>query len=147
MSRKIYPGEIGTVEARKRRLRESGICTSCGKLPLRLGKRDRCQPCWERETARTRAWRVQLMREVIAAYGNKCKCCGETRFEFLSLDHVNNDGAKERRERGYKGGYAFYRTLRDRPLREDIQILCFNCNLAKQRCGGTCPHTWEVKEV
>ena len=28
----------------------------------------------------------------------KCQCCGENHYEFLTIDHINGDGAKHRRE-------------------------------------------------
>jgi hypothetical protein len=30
--------------------------------------------------------------------------------------------------------------LRKSEIREDLQLLCFNCNLGKQINNGTCPH-------
>lgn len=50
-------------------------------------------------------------------YGNKCKCCGETNHIFLSIDHINNDGADYRKEifssskRGQTSGTAFYKWI------------------------------------
>lgn len=34
---------------------------------------------------------------VIDAYGGSCVCCGETAFEFLSIDHLKGNGAAHRR--------------------------------------------------
>jgi hypothetical protein len=31
----------------------------------------------------------QCRREALAAYGGCCECCGEQRFEFLAIDHIN----------------------------------------------------------
>ena len=83
-----------------------------------------------RETTR------RLRETVLSKYGGHCTCCDEAELAFLQVDHVNDDGTAERR--GYTG-QKFYRMLRDGPLREDLQVLCANCNQAKRRDGG-CPH-------
>jgi hypothetical protein len=41
-----------------------------------------------------------LRAELIAAYGGRCACCGESESIFLDLDHVNNDGKEDRQRRG-----------------------------------------------
>lgn len=71
--------------------------------------------------------------DVLTAYGGKCACCEEGRPEFLAIDHINNDGAKDRRGGGHWYGYL----LRYHPT--DVQILCHNCNMAKA-IYGICPH-------
>src|SRR5216683_833717 len=42
----------------------------------------------------------KLRLEALTFYSNnsepKCACCGETQYEFLALDHVNNDGSIHR---------------------------------------------------
>ncbi len=77
--------------------------------------------------------------EVLSAYGGKCACCGETQPEFLTIDHINNDGAKHRREIG-AGGTSLYGWLKKNKYPKDgFQLLCWNCNCAK-RTSGSCPH-------
>lgn len=77
-------------------------------------------------------------KKAIKIYGGKCKCCGETRYEFLAFDHINNDGYKHRKK--LSGGGAFYRWLKKNNYPNSIQILCHNCNMAKG-FWGYCPHT------
>jgi hypothetical protein len=74
---------------------------------------------------------------VLSYYGGRCACCGEVEPVFLTIDHINGNGALHRRminkadmwkwldQQGYPQGY---------------QLLCFNCNAGKYRNGGTCPH-------
>src|SRR6266852_8334175 len=50
-----------------------------------------------------RNWREKLRKRVLAAYGGKCVCCGETEDSFLSIDHIDGDGNKHRRELGKNG--------------------------------------------
>lgn len=89
---------------------------------------------------------LKLKREVIDAYGGKCACCGETELVFLTIDHVENDGAEHRREMaGESGNYSqagtrTYRWLRERNYPAGFQVLCANCNYGKQWNGGICPH-------
>jgi len=84
---------------------------------------------------------------VFRHYGNKCSCCGESTKEFLTIDHINNDGANHRRENGLRGGGAVHRWLINHNFPEDFQILCFNCNCAKY-IYKICPHKKkELKNV
>ena len=52
--------------------------------------------CAASESARKRQ-KDQGRRESIAAYGDVCACCGETREQFLTLNHI---GGKKRKH-GY----------------------------------------------
>ncbi len=82
---------------------------------------------------------LKLRRKVLALYGNQCICCGESQYEFLSLDHVNGGGRKHR-ENINKGGHTFYAWLLKQEYQPNVyQILCHNCNLAKG-FYGQCPH-------
>lgn len=84
---------------------------------------------------------LKLRLEVQEVYGGKCACCGETTPEFLTIDHINNDGAQHRKETKLKGGRRFYAWLKRNGFPKDgLQLLCFNCNCGKQINGGTCPH-------
>lgn len=82
---------------------------------------------------------------VYNAYGGyKCACCGETEPMFLTVDHVNNDGAQHRRDvnNGIKrgGGKKIYSWIIANNFPPDFQILCMQCNWGKARNGGVCPH-------
>ncbi len=84
-----------------------------------------------------RDYRSRVREKVLLAYGGKCACCGETNLKFLTFDHIDGGGTKERRLTG-KMGSTFYLTLM-RERRTDIQVLCFNCNCARY-IYGKCPH-------
>lgn len=92
---------------------------------------------WNKERNR------QVRQELIAYYGNYCACCGEDAYEFLTFDHINNDGAEQKRKIG-KGKLLYY-IYEHRPT--DIQILCYNCNCAKGNYGGVCPHQRMIRLV
>lgn len=84
--------------------------------------------------------RQRLRRLAIQTYGNKCVCCGETRYLFLTFDHKNNDGYKTRRKGGIRfEGVVFYTWLLEEH-RPDIEVACWNCNCGRAMNGGVCPH-------
>ncbi|MCW2929982.1 MAG: hypothetical protein JWM19_944 [Actinomycetia bacterium] len=90
---------------------------------------------------------LKLKREVMDAYGGRCACCGEAELVFLTIDHVDGNGAEHRRaiaaERGSKwlqAGAPTYRWLRDNNFPEGFQVLCANCNCGRHWNGGICPH-------
>jgi len=88
--------------------------------------------------ARTKRYRVKLKMDVIKAYGGCCSCCEEDHPDFLTVDHVKNDGNVHRRT--LKGTQNLYRMLRDAGYpKDDYTVLCFNCNIARS-LFGTCPH-------
>lgn len=134
----------------KRKLKN--LCTLCG---LRKPYKDfvHCRKCkkklaeWQqdnRESNRTagKRWRDRLRAEVIQTYGGICKCCGEDEPIFLTIDHINNDGADHRRAlvgRNQGGGsWNTYIWLKKNNFPSGFQVLCWNCNWAKSH--GGCPH-------
>lgn len=72
---------------------------------------------------------IDLKMEVFSHYSSKCADCGENRSEYLTMDHVNDDGASHRREIGTQ----IFPWLKRNNYPDDFQILCFNCNYAKSR--------------
>ena len=96
--------------------------------------------------------RDRLKRETFDHYGGAiCNCCGEKEFYFLTLDHVRNNGAAEKRqafgESGVKhGGGRFFHWLKRQgfPRKKDYQVLCWNCNRAKFDYK-VCPHKRNTK--
>lgn len=91
------------------------------------------------------SWYRRTRSEVIAAYGGKCACCGETERTFLVIDHVNDDGHKYRWKKGsgsygpHSGGQLL-KFIRDAGFPSDYQVLCANCNTSKSVNGGFCSH-------
>lgn len=72
---------------------------------------------------------------VISAYGGRCVCCGESKYEFLALDHVNGNGSEERRRHGKN----LAKFAHDNGCPKTLQLLCHNCNMSKGFYGA-CPH-------
>jgi hypothetical protein len=89
-------------------------------------------------------YRRNLKIEVISHYCDeeiKCVCCGETILEFLTIDHINNNGAEHRR----RVGPNIYNWLKKNNYPNGYQVLCMNCNWGKRVNGGICPHKDEKK--
>lgn len=81
----------------------------------------------------------QLKAEIIFKYGGKCACCGESGFEFLSIDHIDGSGGVHRSQIN-ASGTGFYRWLKKMEFpKSNFQILCMNCNFAKGKYNE-CPH-------
>ena len=145
----------------RKQLRETrisaGLCMYCGLRPPLDGIKG-CEECQKKVRNRQAKWvakqpdhsayqknyREAIRREVIQAYGGKCSCGGETRFEFLTLDHVDNDGAEHRREIGESSNQLVLWAKRNKfPKR--LRCMCFNCNVSTYRYGA-CPHVHEKKD-
>lgn len=88
-----------------------------------------CTQCKQERAARERRATRQAVLDIL---GSWCACCGEREYVFLDIDHINNDGAAERR----RTKTATWRLALVEPHR--FQVLCKNCNWAKFQ--GGCPH-------
>jgi hypothetical protein len=71
----------------------------------------------------------ELKKLVLKKLGNKCKKCGFTDDRVLQVDHVNNDGFKERRNK-ISGAGLYRKVLKDK--NNVYQLLCANCNWIKR---------------
>jgi len=123
------------------------LCQVCGVVkPLKAFKRvdkekvyvfKTCMSCYDRRR------RLKARKRFLELYGGICVCCGQADPRFLSIDHINNDGYKHRERIDDRD----ILTMAARHHRPDIfQILCFNCNMGKERNGGVCPHKAEPLE-
>lgn len=119
-----------------------GSCKVCTFAQIRAARIKRMANPTLRDksnaSGRERARRIKLA--VLAVYGNACACCGETEITFLSIDHVDNNGAAHRRDTGVSSGHKFYRWLIRNEFPEGFQTLCMNCQFGKAQNKGVCPH-------
>lgn len=85
--------------------------------------------------------RLAKKLNILSRYSDplRCACCGEETPEFLTLDHVENNGSEHRREIGMKSGWQFYLWIIRNNYPHGFQVLCMNCNCAKA-WWGECPH-------
>ncbi len=86
--------------------------------------------------------------EVFSHYSKgkpRCACCGEDGMRFLTVDHIDGNGAEHRRTiaRGRKvkgmSGSGRVWWLKQNGFPKGFQILCANCNFSK-RTNKYCPH-------
>ena len=84
-----------------------------------------------------RKYHESLKTAVMNVYTNgeqTCRMCGQGDLDVLTVDHINNDGAKHRR--GLKphqhGGSGLYVTLMREGYPSGFRVLCANCNLKKE---------------
>lgn len=80
--------------------------------------------------------RRRLRENVLEEYGGRCACCGETRYEFLAIDHIAGDGGTHRKTT--KGPIDRWLKANGYP-KQGFRILCHNCNMARG-LYGYCPH-------
>lgn len=126
MLKKDVPGS--DKEKEKWRLRSRKNWSLIKNNPLRM------------EKYRERRKRFLLNRRitVLSFYSKgvpKCACCGEMNYEFLAIDHINNDGNKHRKQIG--GNINAWIMANNFP--DMFQVLCHNCNFAKG-VYKICPH-------
>ena len=90
-----------------------------------------CKPCHAqrvRDRVRAKNVAVNLREKVFEVLGAECVQCGYDDKRALQFDHINNNGAKERKK--YKG-YAVYRRI-VKVKGKSYQVLCCNCNWIKR---------------
>lgn len=119
---------------RREKFLELKICL-CGNN--QLVTKNHCANCRTKHNAGTkRRWAV-VKNEVFESYGGyKCVCCNEKEKTFLSIDHINSDGAKHRKEIGS----TLYHWLMKNKFPSGFQVLCMNCQWGKKNNSGICPH-------
>lgn len=100
-----------------------------------------------RDSLRKKSAYKALKLEALQAYGGRCACCGESRYQFLTFQHSNGDGAAHRAEicGNYRhAGASFVRALKRLgfPPVPGLEVLCYNCHMATD-LNGCCPHRLE----
>lgn len=144
-------------------MKESKICSRC-KIEKKAGEfyifrpknkkvclSSACKKCdikrvmenysSERRIKRHREYVEKIRLEAFKHYGGEkpsCHCCGEDRYEFLVLDHINDDG-KQQRILSNGGSGATYKWLKRNNWPNIVAVSCHNCNLARE-FYGICPH-------
>jgi hypothetical protein len=115
-------------------------CRSCGAAHCKdYRRRKKSTGELARQKLKDRERRRKRRLHVLRHYGNRCACCGEDAYEFLAIDHINNDGGTFRAAHGNKLGDKMYIWIIRNNYPTDLQLLCHNCNLAKA-FYGICPH-------
>jgi len=84
---------------------------------------------WQRER------RKSVRLRVLEAYGGKCVCCGEAGEQFLCLDHKDGKGKEHRATLNHGRQTDMYDWAMRHNYPELLQLLCFNCNYARNYYG------------
>ena len=85
--------------------------------------------------------KYEVMKEFSKRQSNSnvpcCACCKESMLKFLTLDHI--EGRKKMGHSKRDVGYKLQRWARENDYPDTLQVLCYNCNMAKG-LFGKCPH-------
>lgn len=76
--------------------------------------------------------------KVLSHYSNgklQCKCCEESIYEFLTIDHEKGGGRKHKLAVG-----DVYGDLIRNNFPKGYRVLCMNCNFGREYNNGVCPH-------
>jgi hypothetical protein len=111
---------------------DTGMCTDCYKnksIDNLL-----CESCSEKRAI----FMFNRTKFVHAALGAKCMSCGEDTPKYLTIAHLNGDGAADKRKHG--GGLGvlryLYRFIKEgNTIPEGYGLECFNCNCSQLRKG------------
>lgn len=95
---------------------------------------------WRLILDKNRIYNEKRRKLVLQHYGGLCVCCKEKEYKFLTIDHINNDGAKQNRELKTNGGSRIVQWLIKNNYPSGYTILCYNCNCGRYRNKGVCPH-------
>ena len=73
---------------------------------------------------------IYIKAAVFQHYGGRCNACGESRLGCLELDHINNDGARHRKQSKRRSNDTIYLDLLNSNFKTDfsLQILCASCH-------------------
>lgn len=120
----------------RNRLKRVGLCPSCGNQ-LTLGKTYLCKRCAASQARSAKKYLWNQRVKVLEAYGDCCAVCGITDRDVLQIDHVNNDGAEERRKTRSKT--TLVNKIIKAGFSDRYQLLCANCNWKKGSNKGVTP--------
>jgi hypothetical protein len=118
------------------KLKFEGICTKCGKVPaVKVGM---CDHCYLKSLKGNTDKYARLRKAMLAAYGGKCKHCGESNEAVLEVDHVGNDGNVHRKElvklwKYWSSTRFFYWLKKNNYPQDRFQLLCANCHTIKHK--------------
>ncbi len=124
-------------------------CITCEKLLILndnwrdTNKKHGIYLCNECKTIKEKIRNLDIREMLQNGYNNKCNCCGESSWQFLTVDHIFNDGVHDRKM--HFCGEKFFNYLIELNFPTDrYQLLCMNCNYSKAKYNF-CPHLLENK--
>ena len=112
------------------------ICKECGRKYSPYNKRQKyCSTkCKFKYYNKNRRKELKKQQRILAikSLGNKCQLCETEDMFFLCLDHINDDGYKDKEK--WTSDSVRNRWIIKNPnkAKKIFQILCYNCNGLKQ---------------
>lgn len=120
---------------RRERNKEFGISEK-KKLYEKRYREEHKEKISEYNKSSSRKIRERYKELVFNHYGRKCECCGENHLDFLTIDHVEGNGRKHRKEiRNHINDWLVKNNFPD-----GFKVLCLNCNFGRYKNNGICPH-------
>ena len=120
------------------------LCHNCNMIKEVIRRRSPELLSNSYDAVRGRKHKLKMKTEVLSRYSGgkpKCNCCGFSNIDGLSIDHIRG---RKRESHDYTiGGYVLYSLLKRTNFPKHYQVLCINCNLAKDKRSnqsGKCPH-------
>ena len=131
-------------KARYAELRKQGLCVVCavnkatsspatGRQTLKY-----CEGCRRKDLDAKNAARADMKLEVLSHYGKdgKLQCCwtecSVVDPDMLTIDHMDNSGAEERKKDRTHAGMSFYAILKRTKYPDGFQTLCHNHQWKKE---------------
>ena len=102
--------------------KKNGLCYMCNNPAI---KGRFCEKHYEYNRINGTIRNIKKKLIVILHYNGKCEICGETNFDLLCVDHINNDGAQHRKQ---LSNASIYRHLIKNNFPINFRLLCCNCN-------------------
>jgi|SRR5208337_2012941 len=76
-------------------------------------------------------YQKRIKNDIFLLLGNKCAICGFSDPRAFQIDHINDNGCKERKKIG-RGIYYLHILKEIKAGSKDYQLLCANCNAIKE---------------
>lgn len=140
----IYPSracEVCGIQKKASEFAFNGRAYSEG-IPYRMRT---CKKCWRARyrasIAETRKkYEHGVRRTVIEGLGGKCRCCGQSLYEFLSIHHAGGRGSGRDHRKKFKKQLSLLRDIvrRGFPM-DEFEVLCWDCHMSIT-FHGYCPH-------
>lgn len=132
-------------EFHKQNNRHTSRCKECSSVVRRKHWSENRSGCKDKNKEWMVLTRVRVMQHYSGKTIPECACCGEYKYEFLAIDHINGGGGEHRKElgKGNKGGNRVFIDLHKKGYPLGYRVLCHNCNSALG-FYGYCPHNTDT---
>lgn len=108
------------------------FCSNCNQSKEYDRKKSTKKSTKSRNVSKRKKYQEKKDLVIDILGGNFCKQCNCNNLKCLDIDHIHNDGNKERRRS--KTGLTLFNYIINNPIesKKNLQILCRNCNQIKK---------------